>query len=371
MKTRPPRRQYRSCDQCRKGKRACDGDVPESLPEVNPAPAGADISPRSPCSNCTKWRKDCTYNWLSTAPCERRTKRPRRDTAGSETADADVTDSTSTNNLYQQRFGFVTPLLAESFESSTSAPGVSDQNASASSSQCGLTAGALGGSSPELDASGQIPFHIPILNNPFGEVARELEARPSAAFCQNNAISPPASGSSPGQNTFESSTRDFKPIDYDDHLLKRLLESDDRSTRCPEAAGDEYISGLSPASNDLAGRFERSALIKNMFRIYHDSMENALSCWLAEQNCPYNVVVAGNRFGPDPGAREGRSNCHLSNRIFSRVIRLDRAFGAFKGRQLTAVEDKRASRALLSAIMAFASQWATQPSQRAGRFTAG
>ncbi|RMJ24967.1 C6 transcription factor [Aspergillus sp. HF37] len=369
METRP-RRQYRSCDQCRKGKRACDGTVPELLPEVSLAHAGSNISPRSPCSNCTKWRKDCTYNWLSTTPPEPRKKKPRHNTAGSEVASTDVADAIFTNNLYQQPFGFFAPSPAEGFEGLSFTPNAPDQNASLSSNQSGFTPDASDGSGAELDTSGQTSFTIPIFSNPFGDGAPEIETRPIPTFCQSNAISPPADCSSPDQNTSQPSTSDLKLVNHDDYLIKRLLESDDGSTRHPSATGDEYISSPSSTSNDLAGRFERSALIQNMFRIYHDSMENALSCWLAEQNCPYSVVVGGN--GASHGSRhnpaEKARDPNWSNRIFSRVVRLDHAFGTSRGQKLTATEDKKASSALLSAIMAFASQWATQPSQRAGDF---
>ena len=52
------RRQYRSCDQCRKGKRACDIILSEG--PVTPQSA-------APCSNCAKTRKPCTLVWLNSS----------------------------------------------------------------------------------------------------------------------------------------------------------------------------------------------------------------------------------------------------------------------------------------------------------------
>lgn len=54
------RRQHRSCDQCRKGKRACDLVM---LNNVGFRKGGYDAFP---CSNCTKTRKTCTIEWLQT-----------------------------------------------------------------------------------------------------------------------------------------------------------------------------------------------------------------------------------------------------------------------------------------------------------------
>nr|1F4S_P Chain P, ETHANOL REGULON TRANSCRIPTIONAL FACTOR [Aspergillus nidulans]1F5E_P Chain P, ETHANOL REGULON TRANSCRIPTIONAL FACTOR [Aspergillus nidulans]2ALC_A Chain A, PROTEIN (ETHANOL REGULON TRANSCRIPTIONAL ACTIVATOR) [Aspergillus nidulans]3ALC_A Chain A, PROTEIN (ETHANOL REGULON TRANSCRIPTIONAL ACTIVATOR) [Aspergillus nidulans] len=50
------RRQNHSCDPCRKGKRRCD--APENRNEAN---ENGWVS----CSNCKRWNKDCTFNWLS------------------------------------------------------------------------------------------------------------------------------------------------------------------------------------------------------------------------------------------------------------------------------------------------------------------
>lgn len=51
------RRQYRSCDQCRKGKRACDIVLSED--------SGSTHQSAAPCSNCAKTRKSCTLDWLN------------------------------------------------------------------------------------------------------------------------------------------------------------------------------------------------------------------------------------------------------------------------------------------------------------------
>jgi len=52
------RRQYHSCDQCRKGKRACDIVLSEE---------SVSAQSTAPCSNCVKTRKSCTLVWLNSA----------------------------------------------------------------------------------------------------------------------------------------------------------------------------------------------------------------------------------------------------------------------------------------------------------------
>lgn len=107
-------------------------------------------------------------------------------------------------------------------------------------------------------------------------------------------------------------------------------------------------------SDRTTSEYARLTMTQNMIRIYHDSVENALSCWLTERNCPYskptNISMndgVTNEWGPS-----------WSNRICARVCRLDQASGSIRGRALSATEENTAARALHLSIMAFASQWA-------------
>ena len=113
------------------------------------------------------------------------------------------------------------------------------------------------------------------------------------------------------------------------------------------------------ASENTANQTARAAMSRNLIRIYHDSMENALSCWLTEHNCPYSdsiTKVLPNRRMEDWGPS-------WSNRMCIRVCKLDRVSSSIRGRALSAEEDKKAARALHLAIMSFASQW-TQHAQK-------
>lgn len=112
----------------------------------------------------------------------------------------------------------------------------------------------------------------------------------------------------------------------------------------------------SSAINKLFLSTNNSFLAEGLLKIYHDSFENALSCWLIERTCPYSMQTGvdaslTNNVGAD------------WNRIYHRVFRLDRSAPLVRGRELTFSQDKAASKALNLAIFSFATQWA-QGSER-------
>lgn len=99
-------------------------------------------------------------------------------------------------------------------------------------------------------------------------------------------------------------------------------------------------------------------------RVYHDSFENALSCWLTERTCPYGI-----RALPPNGAYSVDRSIftewgpNWSNRICRQVFSLDRSSAVIQDRPLTRFEDRAASKTLSLAILAFATQW-SQSSER-------
>ncbi|KIW21987.1 uncharacterized protein PV07_12612 [Cladophialophora immunda] len=84
-----------------------------------------------------------------------------------------------------------------------------------------------------------------------------------------------------------------------------------------------------------------------LFRIYQDSFEMHMSCWVTEKNCP-----SENELRNIDNAQPHYDAC----RIYSRVNRLDLAYSSFRDHQLSQRETMAAYRAIHSAIMAFASQ---------------
>ncbi|OCL04331.1 hypothetical protein AOQ84DRAFT_442163 [Glonium stellatum] len=144
----------------------------------------------------------------------------------------------------------------------------------------------------------------------------------------------------------------------------------DPSTRLkskPPYGSDAFTSPSPDALQQrLAASTNRSFLTGNLLRIYHDSMENALSCWLTEKTCPYGMKNTLLTHNADYRAQESMVQewgPNWSNRICARVCNLDKVSSAIRGRPLTRSEDRAASRALHLAIMSFSTQWA-QSSQR-------
>jgi hypothetical protein len=110
----------------------------------------------------------------------------------------------------------------------------------------------------------------------------------------------------------------------------------------------------------LSNSSTRSIISDGLYRIYRDSLECALSCWLTEWTCPYNV-------GGRAQFRLNRSQSHSEaggpggkgslGTFFTRICRLDRSLAKWRTRPLSPAEDKAASRVLEITIVAYASQW--------------
>jgi hypothetical protein len=117
-----------------------------------------------------------------------------------------------------------------------------------------------------------------------------------------------------------------------------------------------FPSPSSMSVKNLLSSTNNTFLTEGLLKIYHDSFENALSCWLIERTCPYSMQVAGDASLTSNAGADW-------NRIYHRVFRLDRSAPLVRGRQLTFSEEKAASKALNLAIFSFATQWA-QASER-------
>lgn len=127
-------------------------------------------------------------------------------------------------------------------------------------------------------------------------------------------------------------------------------------------AKNKTISPYAP-DHGVMTTMNNTLITDSLLGIYHDVLENNLACWLAEDTCPYKgkqgqelkpmmprPVMPSNRLRQDCGAT-------WSNRIYSRVIQLDRVAQRTGQLTLTKGENRAASKALSLAIMAFATQW--------------
>jgi hypothetical protein len=156
-----------------------------------------------------------------------------------------------------------------------------------------------------------------------------------------------------GMSTLDSSVLDIIVPGYRD-ITRQFPAS--KPNRRPKS---KFECHFCIASNNTAADYARTTMTQNLIRIYHDSLENALSCWLTEHNCPYSDPLTD--LLPYKERREWSSS--WPNRMCIRVCRLDRASSHIRGRSLSADEDKAAARALHLSIIAFASQW-TQHAQK-------
>jgi hypothetical protein len=166
--------------------------------------------------------------------------------------------------------------------------------------------------------------------------------------CQLECDSPKTSNTASG----ECATALIKPesaVTCNNRKRRRRSQSTSTATRngAPPYPAMAFASDLLSSSNN-------AYLTESLLKVYHDSFENALACWVTEKTCPYSAktdsLLATNA-RPD------------WNRIYHRVTRLDRLASKIRGRKLTHKENEVASRALNLAVFSFASQWA-QSSQR-------
>ncbi|KAL2002492.1 hypothetical protein VTN02DRAFT_6667 [Thermoascus thermophilus] len=316
----PRRRQHRSCDQCRKGKRACDADITvRSSPGLHRTVAAA-----GPCSNCVRWRRECTFEWLrsvQTRTVQRRRKKAR---------------------------------LAENQLEEQPGPGLLPQGdgpPGASSLGAPLTR--------DGEADQDVLFDwIP---RPGPSVSTETKRTASSGTTLNiNPCSP--SG--------DASTGDASGANEQIHPPSLSPGSQPRRTESTATR-----PSISPQNLHLAQNYARSTMTQNLLQIYHDSMENALSCWLTERTCPYSSVlhqkIRGGSMTRPASSMEAEWGPNWSNRICTRVCRLDRAYATIRGRNLTATEERAVSRALHITIMAFATQWAQASDRRRIRDAGG
>ncbi|KAJ6121571.1 hypothetical protein N7512_004036 [Penicillium capsulatum] len=311
----PSRRQDHSCDQCRKGKRRCDAPLPilSIGPDWKSEKKLRDVRPVS-CSTCAKHQKDCTFEWLASREEHRKRRQKRQAAMKSQAPERLMTSKRDTG--YPDEAMDINVPSPQGFLTDTNHEATSSGN----------------------PATEQPNRHLNADGWPFFREQNILDAQP-AQFTSNSDRS---------DQLFDAWSGLRNPDRYSGKCAR--LSHVTRTSNVPPPHSHFFCA----LSSRTAGEYARSTMTQNMVRIYHDSMENALSCWLSERTCPYskpaNTLMsdgARNEWGPT-----------WSNRICARVCRLDQASVSIRGRALSAVEDHTAARALHLSIMAFASQWA-------------
>ncbi|KAF2681802.1 hypothetical protein K458DRAFT_79905 [Lentithecium fluviatile CBS 122367] len=352
------RKQNRCCDQCRKGKRACDAAI---LEDTLLDPDGTAGSPAlfhysdsfgclAPCGNCEKTRKVCTFQWL-------REQRIAQATTPMSSAPPTKKRRTQSGSS-QKRSG----TARQSRGKQAPHTSLSDSGNSLVSQhellEPGLIFSEFPGVTPSFDIdlslSPPTPFDVLVsCNEPTKQVS-------DAAFCgnapENNMGAHSERDSGNGSDIHDdgfhrsptAACNDPGP-EYGLNTIVRIpRKRRRRRSTSTISAGETPCPILCLAASDLASSANNALLAEGLLKIYHDSFENHLSCWLTERTCPYgegsDVSLPGD-IGPD------------WNRMYHRVFKLDHS-SSVRGRSLSPCEDKAASKAVNLSILSYATQWA-------------
>lgn len=366
---RARRKQHSSCDQCRKAKRACDAAHRVEAPVVGavklqpsymkPAEQRERLrSSASKCSNCQKTGRDCTFEWLEDV----------------------LPKATNASKKRQQQYDSIEPPQQRTISQTsppqlTQAPTVrSTPGFSGSNPQIQTWDFNPNLDDPGIDSWVEVPD---ILGHGDSQVAQgesPLHDREQPAsvpvWWTDNML---AEDSISGIHIPYETAQDLEDFDLDFSQADTGLNN---ARSCgPEsestlfgfadwdgASGSNFLYGqASPLllhRDDLASGTNRWLLAQNWLRVYHDSFENALSCWLTERNCPYTLSKPSGTNHMSSNGGSGVWGTQWSNRIYTRVCNLDRFMNDIPGKSLSKTENSVAGKALHAAVMAFGVQWA-------------
>ncbi|PMD45882.1 hypothetical protein L207DRAFT_628548 [Hyaloscypha variabilis F] len=379
------RKQHRSCDQCRKGKKGCDAiilkDFGNDLAD-NDAEGGwgRGTFPLGPCSNCTKTGKDCTFVWLFSQERDRL----RRTNNG---------PGPSSKRVKLRATGIQSAISSLDGLPSDGARERLNIFSASSSSPKRVRRGGRGQSEHPSVVSHDQSARPPALQWDFDEISEEDSVFESPETFSS--LSPSWNRrTSYGKETCQPPpisnfvwSEPFNPEPFHDEISEEKSNSMGYSSSA--ASGVSHIGktqtgtsrqtkrpiqtpvDISPFSipENLATFTNKSLMTESLMKVYHDSMENALSCWLTERTCPYGSrALTSNGAGSIDPSMLREWGPDWSNRICKQVINLDRKFAVIQDRPLTRSEEKAASNALNLAIMAFATQWSQSSDRSRGKF---
>ncbi|EXJ94721.1 hypothetical protein A1O1_03118 [Capronia coronata CBS 617.96] len=369
------RRQHSSCDQCRKGKRACDAAFMREQTHLDTVAGTASIArydphqgkPRAPaakCSNCQKAGRNCTFDWLECA-LPRATKGIKKKLQSRN--DGDTAKERSETQFSTQQSTY--PSTLESDPDLFSDVGTQNLNVAHVNDpelfdiwgspeilfDQGVSEGQfLDSFATDTQAVGWETSFTPTNNPPFQLDSRSWPGNEPVLRLVENV-------QDPEEMVLEN--QQYKGADQelystDPWSPDTLLLTTPRYSSAPTVLDDDLPPSLL-SETTLSSETNRWLLAQNWLRVYHDSMENALSCWLTERNCPYTLTHSGTN------GLANVSGPQWSNRIYQRVCNLDKAINNLPGRRLSSKENSMAERALNAAVMAFGVQWA-QAGDRGG-----
>ncbi|EXL70504.1 hypothetical protein FOPG_13686 [Fusarium oxysporum f. sp. conglutinans race 2 54008] len=162
------------------------------------------------------------------------------------------------------------------------------------------------------------------------------------------------------------------PYEYTSSSVKSTSQSDAEPSQYRQKwiYGEQKISTvLSPstANASMAAVFNNQLITRSLLCIYHDVLENNLSCWISEVTCPYSMSYSSQEsIAPaltDDDAAYSSCTFGPTNPFYQYIFRLDRATQRF-WKPLSHKEDMAVSRTLHLCILAFAAQWTQKQARK-------
>ncbi|KAI0481678.1 hypothetical protein F4859DRAFT_529436 [Xylaria cf. heliscus] len=375
------RRQNNSCDQCRKAKRACDA-------APLPLCGGQEERAARPCSYCYRTKKHCTRYWACSQSytnssgarkggqanrrrgVDPRTGTSRQPDAAESSAAGGLFDITQAPAGHPQDLFWWNPGslgLGDVVPGGDGLPGTVPLNGGlyhTAASDTPRDGFGFGDSPMPLSETSSGRHHAAFLDG-YIENLDETET-PTSHYGASDS-------SQAYQDAGRLSITSFRRYGGGSQAGFQAMDGQSSSDW-------SNISGvsLSPFSPQYTMTFKthNNFISQNLMHVYHDVFEHSLSCWVSEESCPYTMVIRNKNeplgtvsISPNPNLLFGNASAQQewgdvwSNRMYARVIKLDRAAQMTGLIQLTRSEDQAASKALHLSIMAFSAQWA-QKSRR-------
>ncbi|KAK2671214.1 Nucleotide-diphospho-sugar transferase [Fusarium oxysporum f. sp. vasinfectum] len=162
------------------------------------------------------------------------------------------------------------------------------------------------------------------------------------------------------------------PYEYTSSSVKSTSQSDAEPSQYRQKwiYSEQKISTvLSPstANVSMAAVFNNQLITRSLLCIYHDVLENNLSCWISEVTCPYSMSYSSQEsIAPaltDDDAAYSSCTFGPTNPFYQYIFRLDRATQRF-WKPLSHKEDMAVSRTLHLCILAFAAQWTQKQARK-------
>ncbi|KAF4120335.1 GAL4 [Geosmithia morbida] len=370
------RRQNHSCDQCRKSKRACDApsfNRDRSAAGPPHGPGITNIVAPEPCSYCLKTRKTCTLDWAIRLHRQTHSRfsrvQPKNAPKDSNARSNDTKNGAETASrgaVHLPHDGFVLNAPIHQRGIFHDAP-VPDAGNFVTWPESNLP------DPPAFDHSFSLPpdQHTALVSS----LSSDALAEPSADLSR---LSQGLSNAS-NNTTGEDSVSDVYDITWDSRHTSvtghgaRSITSSTRSDRTPPRSDGSGWSGYRRGSNNWSCHSQSLSpyspnqaipaqsinhfISTGLLKIYHDVLENNLTCWVTETTCPYktrDLTV----YAPSPSDATNEWGPSWSNRIYARTLQLDKVALTNRMIHLTHSENQAVTRALNLCIAAFASQWA-------------